>query len=496
MKKLILSASALLICGLGYSQVTDTHGTASPTSVYVSPLSGSAGLANSGESIQNGNDNRVRVRQAGALMSVQTIQSDGSGSGGNLADVRQTGNVAPPPSGFANDANVYQTGTANQSRTRQEGDFNQAITNQGQNDDGSARNRARIQQGTNGQAEGNYAAIDQDGNDNQANTLQTYDNNDAWTQQLGDDNKSLVSQDGGPNQTDGHSASVDQEGDNNGSIVMQSGAGARNTAVAVQLGDDNFAKQVQSTDAVAGGLGNLATVSQGDGSVNSNLVPTILFGQLDNVDDITNVGFSGDSFGGIAYQTQGGSDNESEIHQFGASGVDGNYAEQNQSGDSNDAMIVQNAFGNPSGGANYARQDQDDNASNSQAGIAQNGFNHKAYQRQTGDDNNIMSTQRGNGNLVNTYQDGDQNRGTTAQRGVDNQILLVQRGGHSYSVTQNLPNGSPVGSPNGGNQADILQLGPNGDFSADAIECVFEDQMSMPMPELGTFSLGDVCPGC
>ena len=496
MKKVILGVSALLFCTVGFAQVTDTDGNASPTPQTVTAISGTDTSGNAGESIQNGNDNRVRVRQAGSNQTVYTNQNDGSGDGGNLARVMQTGNVTGA-SGFANATDVRQSGTENQSTTRQEGDLNEAVTRQGQNDDGSAGNKAVIRQGVANQAESNYAAIDQDGDDNQASTRQTYDNSDAWTQQVGNDNWSRIDQNAGPNGTDGHIALVEQTGDNNASDIGQSGAGARNSATAVQLGDGNYAKQIQTTSATAGGTGNEALVAQGDGSVATDLNATIFFGQLDNVDDVTNGAFSGDSFNGIAFQMQSGEANDAEIHQFGDDGVDGNYAEQNQGGLSNDAYIIQNAFGNPNGGANYARQDQDSNASNSQAGIAQNGFNHKAYQRQTGDDNNVMSTQRGNGNIMNSYQDGDQNRATTAQRGQDNQIHVVQRGGHSYAATQNLPNGSPVGMPNGGNVIDVLQLGPSGNFATDGIDCVLPTPMDpMPTPDIGSFSIDAPCPDC
>lgn len=498
MKKVILGAAALLMCAAVNAQVTDTKGATSSNSTVVAAKAGAAVDANTGESIQNGDDNRVMVRQAGARMSVRTVQNNGSGTGGNLAQVWQTGEVMPGPSGLENAVEVLQSGSLNESTSIQEGNYNDALTRQGQNDDASSGNRALIRQGTGNQAENNFAGIDQDGTDNQAQTQQTYDNSDAWTQQVGNRNWSRINQNAGPNGSDGHLASVEQDGDDNASDVMQSGAGARNSATAVQVGNGNYAKQTQTTDAVQGGVGNSALANQGYGSISAPLIGSIWSGQLLAVDDVANGAFSGDgSFAGIAFQNQSGSENTAESHQFGADGVDGNYSEQNQGGSNNDAFVVQNAYGNPAGGANYARQDQDSNATNSEAGIAQNGFNHKAYQRQSGDDNNAMSTQRGNGNIVNTYQDGDSNRATTAQRGADNQILLVQRGGHSYGVTQNLPNGTPVGSPHAGNVVDVLQLGPDGDFSTDGIDCVIPDAMTpMDTPDMGNFTIDAPCDGC
>ena len=490
MKKAILCAAALMFGTMAFAQVSGA-----PVATQVGSISGAASTANNGESIQNGNDNKVRVRQAGTSQSVYTNQNDGSGSGGNLARVMQTG-LVNPGSGIENLAEVRQSGSDNQSTTVQEGDYNNAVTHQGQSDDSSADNKALIRQGVADQAEDNFAAIEQDGDTNLAQIRQTFDNSIAYTDQDGDGNKSMVKQNAGPNQTDGHSAFTDQDGDNNTSSIDQSGAGARNTATARQLGNGNLAKQRQTTDALAGGTGNRGVVNQGDGSLGDPLTVSININQLRLVDNITNVGFSGSSYNGKAFQTQAGNDNEAYLSQYGADApTPSNYGEQNQSGSGNDMYITQNAYGNPSGGGNYARQDQD--GTNSEAGLAQLGHNHKAYQRQSDDDNNIMSTQRGNSNLLNTYQDGDSNRGTTAQRGSDNAILLVQRGGHSYNVTQNLPNGSPVGNPHGGNQVDVLQLGPNGDFSLDGIDCTFEPEMTDNMNyDIDCFDLEPVCPDC
>ena len=487
MKKVMLSAAALMIGAIGFAQVSGA-----PQATAVPLQAGAAADANSGESIQNGNDNRVKVRQAGTNQSVYTNQNDGAGIGGNLAQVWQTGAVQAT-SGVENLAEVLQSGSENQSTTLQEGDNNNAVTRQGQNNSASANNMARIRQGTGQQAEDNFAAIDQDGDGNSAWTRQTFDNSDAWTRQMGDGNKSEINQNAGPNGTDGHEAEAEQVGNDNMSIINQSGAGARNTARAFQSGNDNYAEQQQTTDAISGGVGNSAIVAQGNVTTGYSFDP--IWGDLQLVDDITNGSQTLGAFNSQAFQTQSGSDNSADIRQFGDDPAAGNYAEQNQSGSGNSAFAVQNLYGNPTGGGNYSRQDQD--GTNSQAGISQSGHDHKAYQRQSDDDNIALSTQRGENNLVNTYQDGDQNRATTAQRGQDNQILLVQRGGHSYSVTQNLPNGSPVGMPNGGNVADILQLGPNGDFGTDGIDCEFPDMDTPDTPNMpGSFSIDDVCPGC
>ncbi|MDT0293156.1 curlin [Mesonia ostreae] len=488
MKKVILCATALMFGAIGFAQVSGA-----PQASQVAAQAGAAAGANTGESVQNGNDNRVWVRQAGTSQSVYTNQNDGSGMGGNLARVRQTG-VVNPLSGELNLAEVLQSGSENQSTTWQQGDRNNAITRQGQNDDASARNKALIQQGNNQNAEDNFAAIDQDGEDNNALTFQTWDNSAALTTQLGNENTSFIRQKAGPNGTDGHEAEVEQVGNNNNSIVRQElGAGAGNIARTFQSGDDNYAQQDQVTDANSGNTGNFGIIAQGN--VTTGIMFDPIWGDLQMVDNITNGSQSLGSFGGIAFQNQSGHENEADIRQFGDDPSNANYAEQNQSNSGNSAFMVQNLYGSTMGAGNYARQDQ--SGTNSEAGIGQNGFDHIAYQRQMGDDNIALSTQRGHDNLVNTYQDGDSNRATTAQRGECNQILLVQRGGHSYSVEQNLPGGMPVGMPNGGNVADILQLGPGGDFSADAINCEVPGALTPETPQTPQdFTIDQPCVGC
>jgi len=487
MKKVMLSAAALMIGAIGFAQVSGA-----PQASQVAAQPGAAVGANTGESVQNGNDNRVWVRQAGTSQSVYTNQNDGSGIGGNLARVKQTG-VVNPTSGELNLAEVLQSGSENQSTTWQQGDRNNAITRQGQNNDASAGNKALIQQGNNQNAEDNFAAIDQDGDNNNALTFQTWDNSAAWTRQMGEENSSYIRQKAGPNGTDGHEAEVEQVGDNNNSIVRQElGAGAGNVARTFQSGDDNYAQQDQITDAASGSTGNSAIIAQGNVTTGYTFDP--IYNDLQMVDNITNGSQSLGSYGGMAFQNQSGHENEADIRQFGDDPSNANYAEQNQSNSGNSAFMVQNLYGSPMGAGNYARQDQ--SGTDSEAGIAQNGFDNKAYQRQMDDDNIALSTQRGHDNLLNTYQDGDGNRATTAQRGQSNQILLVQRGGHSYSVQQNLPGGMPVGMPHGGNVADILQLGPGGDFDADAINCEIPGMNTPETPQTPQdFTIDEPCPG-
>ena len=499
MKKIILCAAALLFGTMAFAQVSGA-----PEAQVVAPLPGTGGHMNAGQSIQNGDDNAVRVRQAGTENSVYTEQDNGSGGGGNLARIMQTGDVQAGISAYRNAAEVLQSGDDNQSTTVQEGDLNNAYTAQGQNDDSSARNKARIQQGIGQQAEENHAAIEQDGNDNNASTLQIYDNSDAWTRQIGDDNGSMIVQNAGPNGSDGHEAWNWQSGNGNESSIDQRGNGARNTAIASQIGDDNQSKQKQTTSAGAGMTGNTGTVVQGHPGAHT------IFDQLvglsvwtDIIADVNGdanpigVGFGTDLYanGAKAKQVQEGKENEADIFQFGGSVGASNYAEQHQDGAGswgNDAGILQAYYG--SGQSNYAKQYQKGEVN--RAGLVQEGSAHKALQDQRGNYNEALSYQDGEGHLLNIHQRGNTNQAHSSQQGLANRALIVQKGGNSYVLEQNSDLG-PGDLSAGGNQADILQLGPYGDFDYDAIECDFEDPMNLDMNyEVPGFDLDPICPDC
>jgi len=495
MKKLFFSAAALVCSGAIFAQANqgpleDVNSGTSTDAQVVAAKAGAASTANAGESIQNGDAQKVYVRQAGTNMSVFTEQGNGLGTGANQARIWQTGAVSAE-SGIENAADVRQLGTENQSTTRQEGDRNEAVTRQGLVDASSEWNKALIRQGTADNAEGNYATIEQDGAENQAWTRQTFDNSEARTVQAGNGNAAKVIQVANPNQSAGHSALVEQYGEENNAVTMQNGS-AKNTARTAQLGSGNVSFQTQSSSATSG-IGNNADVDQGTGLVQSQLVTDIYFGGVGNVDDITSGGgFNGTSTAGIAVQDQTGENNNAFIGQFGIADAESNYAEQNQGGKDNQALTVQNAFGFANG-ANYSRQDQTGEAN--VAGISQIGGHNRAYQRQADANNMALSTQRGYNHVLNTYQDGDANVATTAQRGDQNTILLVQRGGHSYSAQQNVQ--EALDTENGYNVIDVLQLGPNGDFSHDGIECEFEDPKSPSMDfDIQDFDIANPCDDC
>jgi hypothetical protein len=481
MKKIFLSAVALMCGTMLFAQYGPQYQGPTETATLQPKLSGAATDANTGLSIQNGDNNKVHVRQAGTYQSVYTYQDNGSsGIGGNLARVRQTGAVNAT-SGIQNAADVIQSGTENQSTTRQEGDLNSAITKQGQNLD-SEGNRGLIRQGIANQAEENIAKLEQDGNFNQGTIYQTDDSNDAWTIQNGDNNTSFTSQRAAPNNTGGHYAYTEQNGNDNQNGIDQSGSqGQGNWAWAFQTGDANKSLQTQvNTDATNSGYINYAMVSQG--SFGNGLLTSDGLNDLNAVDgdvaaEVANLNaFTSNS---VAFQNQEGGDLDAEAHQYG----DSNHSEQIQSGYGNDAFVIQNTTGADSG--NYARQDQ--SGTQSFATLGQFGSGNKAWQRQAGDDNIVVSSQIGDNNLLNTYQDGDGNRGHTTQHGGDNAALLVQRGGHSYSIEQ-------YGA---GNQADVLQLGPNGNFNTDAIDCEFMSPRDWnPINGVDEFQLDPIFVGC
>ena len=481
MKKVFFCAVALIFGSSVYAQYGPQYQGPTEEATLQPRLSGAALDANTGLSIQNGDNNRVQVRQAGTYQSAYTNQDNGaSGIGGNLARVRQTGAVNAT-SGIQNAADVIQSGTENQSTTRQEGDLNSAITKQGQNLD-SEYNRGLIRQGIADQAEENIAKLEQDGVFNQGTIYQTSDSNDAWTVQNGDGNTSFTSQRAAPNNTNGHYAYTEQNGNDNQNGIDQSGTqGEGNWAWAFQTGDANKSLQTQvNTDVPASGFVNYAMVNQG--SFNTGLLTSDGLIDLQTLDgDVTpEVGnLNIVTSNSVAFQDQVGGDLDAEAHQYG----DSNHSEQIQSGYGNDAFVLQNTTG--AGTGNYARQDQ--SGTQSFATLGQFGSGNKAWQRQAGDDNVVVSSQIGDNNLLNTFQDGDGNRGITLQHGEDNAALLVQRGGHSYTIEQ-------YGT---GNQADVLQLGPNGDFGTDGIICEFETPRDWnPINGVDSFGLDSICDGC
>jgi hypothetical protein len=478
MRKVILSIVALAIASVAMAQDTGAR-----KAVQVAQIPGSAAGANTGESIQNGSANAVEVRQAGTEQSTLTDQ-DGVA---NLARVMQTGDVNGNQalSGQLNLAEVEQTGFNNQSTIYQEGDFNNAMIDQN-NDNDTAANRAQIMQGVADQAESNDAAIVQDGEDNSAYTLQTFDNSDASTVQDGTGNISEIDQNAGPEDSMGQFAIVNQTGNANESRVEQDnvgGSNARNRAFASQFGDNNKAEQIQEAE---GSMGNRAQIDQGwDGS---HIVSGTSFGrllELTNFDSqIVNSIPNESSTEAVAFQSQSGDDNDGLIAQ--ASSVAGsNNAAQIQDGNGNSGWISQ-SFYSVGGTENVGRQLQtgDDNA----AALNQDGADHASLQDQWGDDNTSVVSQAGMGNNSNMFQVGAGSYGQTLQHGEFNVALLTQRDGQSYTIRQN----EGVFAPGvGGNQADILQEGPLGTGTQNGFIQVTPQGVTAPH-SVSTFSLAPI----
>ena len=476
MKKIILSIAALAIASVAMAQDTGAR-----KAVQVAQIPGAAAGANTGESIQNGSSNAVQVRQAGTEQSTLTNQ-DGVG---NLARVFQTGNVDgnEGQSGQLNLAEVEQTGYLNESTIAQEGDFNNAMIDQN-NDAGeeSLGNRAQIMQGTANQAENNDAAIEQDGQDNSAYTLQTFDNSDASTVQSGVGNTSEIVQNAGPEASLGQFAIVDQTGDGNQSRVDQDnadGSNARNVALTTQIGSNNQAEQLQSAE---GAVGNTAQINQGtNGTIVVSSDAFNRFGEVTGFDSsVNNFLVEEDSESGVAFQNQSGDDNDAFIAQ--ASSEEGsNNAAQIQDGNGNSAFISQSFFA-AGGTDNVGRQLQ--TGDNNAATLNQDGSSHASLQDQWGTDNNAVTSQAGLHNNANTFQEGTANYGQTLQHGQDNVALLTQRAGQSYTIRQN----EGVFTGVGGNQADILQEGPYG--AGNQTDFIHVNPQGVTAPhQVGSFTL-------
>jgi len=308
----------------------------------------------------------------------------------------------------------------------------------------------------------------------------------------------MILQDAGPNQTDGHYAMNQQEGNENESFITQQGNGARNAARTYQAGDNNQAKQYQTATAGSGGTGNDAGVQQGGFVATAVTVAPEAIDQwvnvINNVDAAANpIYYNLPNDFNKALQVQVGDDNSAGIFQIGGDDLGSNYGEQDQDGDGNIAGITQSHhFAGEA--SNYAKQEQD--GDNNTAGLVQQGSDNKSLQAQTGDDNTSLAHQAGSGHKLNTHQFGDGSVAHAAQHGADNAALIVQYDGQSYSVQQNM-NLGVLDRSAGGNQANILQMGPNGDFGAGAVDCDFDAPMDLDMDyDFPGVDLDPVCPGC
>ncbi|WP_055435844.1 hypothetical protein [Lacinutrix algicola] len=405
-------------------------------------FSGALMAQNTSNSTQSGEDQRVYVRQAGTALMSTVDQSNGSGDGYNLAKIWQRGDQ--------NTSGVTQLGTNNQASVLQgitfpEPNNNTVTVNQGTNNDASLDNKAYVEQhgGNNSQT-----TITQDGDANEAYSHQDGVMGNVDITQNGSTNASAVWQNFGDYTATGNAATMDQSGTSNNSYAVQNGNG--NTLSSTQSGMGN--KSDQSQNSIGAAAGNNATVTQS-------------------------------SSGNKAKQVQVGGGNSANAVQHAVTGPGvNNYVEQNQIGNDN------TAYSDQDGDGGRVRQDQTGNDNNATVNQYAAGAGNAVYQRQMGSNNTITSGQFGGaGNLASTYQD-DLNMGSTSQTGNDNQALLVQKSqgglGHMASIIQNGDR----------NMADVLQLGPGGDFSADGEQCDFQapEILNCPTP-LPEISIGAPC---
>ena len=477
MKKVIFSAAALMIGAVALGQTTSVSSEADfQGTPLTSPIintatienadivgTGSApGNSNTGHSVQSATipaaGNSMKARQEGEKNSIVGFQTGAS----NLVSMRQTGNVNgnAADSGEANKIYSDQIGVGNDGRLEQQGDFNQAILVQDNTAfAGTLGNRADIQQGTADQAEKNFAAVDQFGDDNEAKVLQTFDNSDAFVIQSGERNAVEINQRADPENSQGHEALVEQFGNDNSALVNQNADGmkGRNYARVFSFGDNNQSEQTQTTNSNT--RGNTALVNQGvDASIGGSLFNSAEYANIVAIDNVMNAGANQASSYSQAIQDQKGHDNVAESHQFGAgtSAINGDYTMQVQDGEDNEAYAFQNAYGTATGRGNSADtfQQGDDNY----VATGQNGRNNDVVVSQMGSDNSAIGTQRGRDHVMDLRQNGDHNAIEASQRGLGNSMVITQNGGHSWHADQDVPGGLP----NGGNSLDVIQTGPTG----------------------------------
>lgn len=484
MKKVILSAAALMIGGFVFAQITPR----TPDQAVTIANHSSNSDANTGEAVQNGNDQRVYVNQVGRQQSAAVYQNNGAfGAGGNRAWINQVEDQTST-SGYQNLGEVHQKGTNNQSQILQSGANNSALTRQGDPGLGlSSGNRIAIQQTHTGHSpsteiQNNAVEALQYGKDNQMRVRQDHKNNNLYTKSTGNANKIDVLQRSNVNYSDGHGAEINQLGDDNAAFLRQEGNGAGNSSLVVQVGSDNTSMQQQVASATSG-AGNNAFVNQGGAAPTTN-IGTGGVTALNGVDGQIFSGFSNvTAKESVASQHQDGENNLVEVNQYGI----GNHSLQKQEGNNNEGLVIQNATGSFYGN-NTVHQQQTGN--DNYSAIAQKGRDHQAWQRQSGNNNEMLSTQRGSENLTSAYQKGDNNVAYTAQAGHHNKIALSQYNGQSYSVQQNLGFGGGAD-----NQASILQQGPGGN-NANIYQCDVSRLTPQTFVDVDPLNIPDLCPGC
>ncbi|MBF9223265.1 hypothetical protein [Hymenobacter ruricola] len=251
-------------------------------------------------------------------------------------------------------------------------------------------------------------------------------NNDSYVQQIGDGQMANVSQTG----TGRNTADIDQSpsllnnvasanGGNYASQVQKStgstASGDQNQANIRQHGGGSTATQDQE------GIRNIAVIQQGNKS--GNLGAGVL---------------SGNDF---ASQKQKGNDNTAKILQNTTRGISNNSATQDQNGNGNNALASQEYQDNTSvqkqGGINGTT------GNNNQASVIQKGLGQYANQNQEGNSNLATINQS---TVLSAY-----NQGIQLQRGNSNQAAIQQSTSNNFTSQSQIGNNNFAETVQSGN---------------------------------------------
>ncbi len=403
MKRVILSASALMLGGFVFAQ---TPQTVTKKAKQSQELESASKGSNFSQIDQMGIGSDATVQQKGTENASYIEQTGTSQRKRNEAFLLQKGGLITTAE--ENYADQTQNGMANYSNVIQLGDENDAWVNQQGNS-----NASNIQQGTFifGRSDKNYAQVDQAG-----------DKNDATINQIADNNIAISNQ-----------TSVDGARNGNTSYQSQLSTFARegNTAISNQAGTNNEAVQVQINGFLQ--KGNYAEINQGD---------------ADNQDMASK---------SYAEQLQTGARNEAYINQR----QKGNIAFQKQVGTDNVAIADQSKNGLTEDG-NFVSQLQlgDDN----RAVTNQFGDKNSSVQQQLGSDNVSLTIQSFTrmGNLAQSLQGGNNHDSYINQRSNGNKAMVDQLGtGHKSVINQNTGFTGGNFSTTGNNSATVKQRNGN-----------------------------------
>ncbi len=372
----------------------------------------------------------------------QSQELNAASKGSNFSQIDQMG--------IGSDATVEQQGTENASYIKQTGEAN------------GKRNSATLLQASGFfvTSEKNYADMTQNGQNNNARTVQLGDENTTFTNQDGSKNNSYVQQ--GTfllRRSDNNYADVNQKGKNNDAVILQiadnntavsnqySAADARNGNSSFQSQISTFAREGNTAISNQAGLKNEAVQVQVNGLLEKGNKAQI------NQGDLSDERIATKSY---AEQLQTGGGNEAYIAQE----LEGNVAYQKQVGLNNRATSLQNTNNRQGVGKNFTTQ-------------LQIGFDNHATSKQFGENSTSIQQQLGGGHSALTIQSfGDKaaNYAATLQGGFDHSSTIQQRAngnygmvdqlgtGHKSVINQNVVGGNGGNaSINGSNTASVKQ---------------------------------------